>query len=106
MKIIATAKAPRSAMPPIVAPAMIPAFLEPSLPPLDGEGEADVVVAAPGNTVVPDDVVSSVVAVEVGSSENVGSKSVVVAKREKLALVVGPEPWIVPGLVAYKVSPV
>jgi hypothetical protein len=51
-------------MPPIVAPAMIPALLEPSLPPLDGDGAADVVENGNG-TVVPIDELSSVVEVAV-----------------------------------------
>lgn len=107
MKIIATTIAPRSAMPPMVAPAMMPAFLEPSPPPLDGEGSADVVEAGKGGTVPPDDELSIVVGVGVDvddSSEEVDS-SVDVNKRVILG-VVAPDPLMVPGLVAYRVSPV
>lgn len=76
-------------MPPMVAPAMMPAFLEPSPPPLDGEGSADVVEAGKGGTVPPDDELSIVVGVGVDvddSSEEVDS-SVDVNKRVILGVV-------------------
>ena len=67
--MIASAKAPISAMPPMVAPAMIPAFLEPSPPP---DLEMGVGETAPppdeGDVVLP--LETGVAGVAVDSSED------------------------------------
>jgi len=104
MKMIANTNAPKRAIPPMVAPAMIPAFLEPSPPDL-GTAVGDSPMR-PFDAVLPGGVDVGVV----GSTILDGS-GVENTMEDLVGVGVGvaigfPVALTVPGFVAYKVSPV